>query len=124
MAADYHDGGGALYRLDRHGRSELVVPGLTIPNGPAWSPDGSSMYVVDSRLGSVQEFAFDGERGMLSDRRTVITIPRDDGYPDGLTVDAAGDLWIALYRGGCVQRYSPSRAHPRTPAHPCVYGRR
>ena len=48
LADDHHDGGGALYRLDRDGRTELVLDGLTISNGMGWSPDGATMYLVDS----------------------------------------------------------------------------
>ena len=48
LADDHHDGGGALYRLERDGRTELMLDGLTISNGLGWSPDGSTMYLVDS----------------------------------------------------------------------------
>ena len=48
LADDHHTGGGALYRLDRTGRTEVVLEGLTISNGIGWSPDGRTMYLVDS----------------------------------------------------------------------------
>jgi sugar lactone lactonase YvrE len=107
MADDYHDGGGRLYRLDQLGRSEEVLRDLTIPNGPCWSPDGSTMYLVDSRPRVVHAFAFDGERGTISEASVLFTVPEEDGVPDGMTVDATGDLWVALYRGGRVHRYGP-----------------
>ncbi len=47
-ADDHHAGGGALYRLDRAGRTEVVLEGLVISNGLGWSPDGRTMYLVDS----------------------------------------------------------------------------
>ena len=107
LADDHHAGGGALYRLDRDGRAELVLDRMTIPNGVGWSPDGATMYLVDSGPRVVYAFAFDGERGLLSDQRVLITVPEDVGSPDGMTVDAAGDLWVAVYGGGRVQRHSP-----------------
>jgi sugar lactone lactonase YvrE len=107
LADDHHEGGGALYRLDRTGRTEPVLTGLTISNGLGWSPDGSTMYLADSGPRVIHAFAFDGDRGSISEGRILVTVPEEVGAPDGLTVDAAGDLWVAVYGGGCVQRYTP-----------------
>ena len=107
LADDHHAGGGALYRLDRNGRTELMLSGLTISNGLGWSPDGSTMYLVDSGPRVVHAFAFDAVRGTISEGRVLVTVLEDVGAPDGMTVDAAGDLWVAIYGGGRVHRYSP-----------------
>lgn len=107
LADDHHDGGGALYRLDRSGRTELVLGDLTISNGLGWSPDASTMYLVDSGPGVVHAFVFDAERGTISGGQVLVSVPEDVGSPDGMTVDAAGDLWVAIYGGGRVNRYSP-----------------
>ena len=108
LADDHHEGGGALYRLDRAGRTEQVLDGMTIPNGVGWSPDGRTMYLVDSGPRVVHAFAFDpSERHHLRPERVLVTVPEDVGAPDGMTVDAAGDLWVAIYGGGQVRRYSP-----------------
>ena len=110
LAEDHRAGGGALYRLDLDGRVEQVLGGLTISNGLGWSPDGGTMYLADSGPRVVLAFAFDGARGTISGRRELLTIPEDAGAPDGLTVDAAGDLWVAIYGGGCVRRHAPDGA--------------
>lgn len=107
LANDHHTGGGALYRLDRTGETEMVLDGLTISNGLGWSPDGTVMYLVDSGPRVVHAFAFDADRGEISGKRDLITLTEDVGSPDGMTIDADGDLWVAVYGGGCVQRYSP-----------------
>jgi sugar lactone lactonase YvrE len=107
LAEDHHPGGGALYRLDRTGRTELVLAGLTISNGLGWSPDGSTMYLVDSGPRLVHAFAFDGERGTISGKRVLATVAEALGAPDGMTVDADGDLWVAVYGAGRIHRYSP-----------------
>jgi sugar lactone lactonase YvrE len=99
-------GGAALYRLDRDGRVELMLEGLTISNGLGWSPDGGTMYLADTPPRVIHAFAFDGERGTISDGRVLVTVAKGAG-PDGLTVDAAGDLWVAIFGAGRVQRYSP-----------------
>jgi sugar lactone lactonase YvrE len=106
LADDHHAGGGALYRIDRDGRTATVLTGLTIPNGLGWSPDGETMYLVDSGPGFVRAFDFDAERGTISSGRTLIAIPPEVGAPDGMTVDAEGDLWVAVYGGGRVHRYT------------------
>ena len=107
LADDHHAGGGALYRLDGSGRAEQMLDGLTIPNGVGWSLDGTTMYLVDSGPRVIHAFAFDADRGAISDERILVTVPEDVGSPDGMTVDAGGDLWVAVYGGGRVQRYSP-----------------
>ena len=108
LADDHRPGGGALYRLERDGRLELVLGGLTISNGLGWSPDGATMYLADSGPRVIHAFDFDGEAGTISGGRELLTVPEEVGAPDGLTVDAAGDLWVAVYGGGCVRRYAPT----------------
>ena len=65
------------------------------------------MYLVDSGPRVIHAFAFDADRGTISDGRILVTVPEDVGAPDGMTVDAAGDLWVAIYGGGRVHRYAP-----------------
>jgi len=110
LADDHHAGGGALYRLDRDGTTEVVLDGLTIANGLGWSPDGRTMYLVDSGPRVVYSFDFDAHRGTISGQRVLASVPEDVGAPDGMTVDAAGDLWVAVYGGGQVHHYSPDGA--------------
>jgi sugar lactone lactonase YvrE len=110
LADDHHAGGGALYRLDRNGQTELMLDGLTISNGLGWSLDGATMYLADTGPGVVHAFTFDAGRGTISDGRVLINVPEEVGGPDGLTVDADGDLWVAIFGGGRVHRYSPDGA--------------
>jgi sugar lactone lactonase YvrE len=107
MADDHHAGGGALYRLDWTGRTELMLDGLTISNGLSWSPDGGTMYLVDSGPRVVHAFEFDRDQGTISAGQVLVTVDEEVGTPDGMTVDDAGDLWVAIYGGGRVNRYSP-----------------
>jgi sugar lactone lactonase YvrE len=107
LAEDHREGGGALYRLDCNGHTEMVLRDLTISNGLGWSPKGTTMYLVDSGPRVIYAFAFEAERGTISRRKIFATVAEDVGAPDGMTVDAAGDLWVAIYGGGRIHRYTP-----------------
>ncbi len=100
-------GGAALYRLEHDGSVTTVLRDVTISNGLAWAPDHSTLFYVDTPTGGVDAFDYDAETGTISRRRRLIDINPRDGYPDGMTVDAEGFLWVALWGGGTVRRYRP-----------------
>jgi len=96
---------GALHRIvDRE--AQPIVSGVSLSNGIDWSPDGSIMYYVDSTTRRVDRFAYDGERGLPTRREAFVTLEPDEGLPDGLCVDAEGGVWLALWDGWQVRRYS------------------
>jgi sugar lactone lactonase YvrE len=107
VAHDARPGAGSLYRLDADGSVEVVLDGLHISNGLGWSPDGETLYLADSGARKVHAFRFDPAGGTLSEARSLVLLPEEVGVPDGLTVDAAGHVWVAVYGGGCVHRYAP-----------------
>lgn len=107
MAYDERPGAGALYRLDQDGTVSTVLTHVTISNGLAWSPDGATAYYIDTPTQSVDAFDYDPTLG-LTDRRPVTRIRESDGAPDGMTVDAEGRLWIALWGGAAVRCYEPN----------------
>lgn len=98
---------GALYRLDPDGSVTRILTGVSTSNGIDWSPDDRLMYYVDTPTGRVDCFDFDVETGTVRNRRQFVTIPPDQGSPDGLVVDADGHVWVALWKGGAVHRYAP-----------------
>jgi len=100
-------GAAALYRLDADRVLRCVVPGTTLSNGIGWSPDGATMYFIDSTTQRIDRFDFDGATGALSGRRPFALVEAADGMPDGLAVDAEGGVWVALFGGGAVRRYGP-----------------
>lgn len=105
MALDHRAGAGALYRLDPDLSVHRMVDGVAISNGLDWSPDGRTMYYVDTPTRRLDTFAFDPATGAIADRRSFATIDPADGSPDGLTVDAEGGIWLALWDGWRVRRY-------------------
>jgi sugar lactone lactonase YvrE len=106
MAHDERPGAGALYRLDPDDSVHVVLENVTISNGLEWSPDGSRAYYNDSPTQRIDVFDYDSESG-LSGRRPFAEVPAEAGAPDGLTVDEEGGVWVALYGGGSVRRYTP-----------------
>lgn len=97
---------GALYRLDRHGVLSCADDGYGITNGPAVSPDGKTLYHTDTPLRRVYAFTLH-EDGTLADKRVFLQLP-EGSRPDGMAVDADGHLWIALFGGGRIERYTAS----------------
>jgi sugar lactone lactonase YvrE len=97
----------ALYRLAPGGEIERVIADATISNGLAWTPSGDTMYFIDSTTQRIDAFDFDAATGDISDRRTLVEIDPHDGLPDGMTVDAEGSIWVCLFGGAAMRRYSP-----------------
>ncbi|MDL4773001.1 MULTISPECIES: SMP-30/gluconolactonase/LRE family protein [Thermomonosporaceae] len=106
MAYDESPGAAALYRYDGR-RASTVLTGLTLANGMGWSPDRATMYHIDSRTQRIDAYVYDDATGEIRDRRTVVDIPAATGMPDGMTVDEDGCLWVGLWGGGAVHRYTP-----------------
>lgn len=107
MAYDATPGAGALHLLDVDGSPTTVLDGLTIPNGPVFSADGRTLYLADSALGTVEAFTVDPGTARLSARRLLFRVDPGEGGPDGMTVDAYGCVWSAIWGAGQVRRYAP-----------------
>jgi sugar lactone lactonase YvrE len=98
---------GELYRLDPGSRLNPVVKNVTVSNGLGWSPDGSRLYYADSPLGRVDVFDYDPATGEAFARRTFADLSAAEGVPDGLTVDADGCVWVAMWGGSALRRFTP-----------------
>ncbi|MFF9620439.1 SMP-30/gluconolactonase/LRE family protein [Streptomyces griseosporeus] len=114
MRYDEAPGGGTLSRLTGDGSVEVVLPDVAVSNGTGWSPDGRLMYYIDSPTRRVDVFDWSPDDGRISGRRPLAQIEEGAGFPDGLTVDADGCVWVALWDGGAVRRYTPSGHLDRT----------
>lgn len=88
-----------LYRYDLDGSLQVMERGLTISNGLGWSPDGATFYLTDSAQQKIYAYNFDEQTGAISDRRILIDLSDEIAEPDGLTIDAQGNLWSALWNG-------------------------
>ncbi|GAB3317203.1 SMP-30/gluconolactonase/LRE family protein [Hymenobacter humi] len=99
---------GALYRFDPDGSLHEMLRGVTTSNGMAWSLDRTTMYYIDTHTFRVQAFDYDDATGDIENPRDIVRIPEVVGYPDGMTIDAEGMLWVALWGAGAVHRYAPT----------------
>ncbi len=104
---DQVPGTAGLYRLDPDGTVTRQLDGITISNGMDWSPDSRHFYYADSGAGTVSVFDYDLDRGELGKRRLFARIEPRYGFPDGLCVDSAGFIWVAVFGAWSVHRYSP-----------------
>ncbi|QEC76139.1 SMP-30/gluconolactonase/LRE family protein [Mucilaginibacter ginsenosidivorax] len=110
MAIDETPNAGKLYMLNGKQDIAAKIHGTTISNGMAWSHDHKTFYYIDTPTMNVVAYDFDVHSGTISNKKTVITIDEKDGYPDGMTIDTDGMLWIAHWNGWQVSRWNPHTA--------------
>lgn len=98
---------GSLYSLSPAGQLKTLLTGLRISNGLTWSPDGRTFYFIDTPTRLVTAYEYDLQTGDIANPRPVIRLPEALGFPDGMTSDRDGMLWIALWGGAAVTRWDP-----------------
>lgn len=94
---------GSLYRLNPDHSWDVMDGGYSVPNGPAFSPDGTFIYHADTAHRTIYRFRYDGVK--LTDKQPFIRFTETDGYPDGMTTDSEGALWVAHWGGGRISRF-------------------
>ena len=80
---------------------------MSIPNGLCWTKDSKTFYHIDTPDPVVSAYDFDPEKGLITNKRTCIDIPKGMGFPDGCTIDTEGKIWICFWQGACVARFCP-----------------
>jgi sugar lactone lactonase YvrE len=120
---------GSLYSLAPGGALQTLLTGLRISNGLTWSPDYKTFYFIDTPTRLVTAYDYDLATGAIANPRPALRVPQELGWPDGMTSDADGMLWIALWGGSAVTRWDP-RSGQMTAAYPvpalnvtsCIFG--
>lgn len=97
---------GRLYRISGDKACQVIDDGYVVTNGPAFSPDGALLYHTDTFKRTIYVFDLDPAGG-ASNRRVFAQLPEDKGYPDGMTVDCEGCLWVGHWGGWRLTRFSP-----------------
>jgi sugar lactone lactonase YvrE len=128
MGLNEEPGAGALYRLDPDLTVTCVLDRVGESNGIDWSPDDRLMYYVDSLERRVDAFDFDLASGAIANRRPFAVIDEGEIVPDGLTVDADGGVWVALWGGSQLREFAPDGSLARVVTLPtrqitsCAFG--
>lgn len=92
-----------LYRFE-NGKLIQLLDQVGTSNGLAWSEDGRILYYIDSKTGRIDYFDYCLETGELNNRRVLVQgAPR--GRPDGMCMDAEGNLWAGHWGGWAVRCY-------------------
>jgi sugar lactone lactonase YvrE len=99
---------GSLYSLAPDGTLIMLISGCRISNGLAWSPDRHTFYFIDTPTHTVMAFDYDLATGAIANPHRAITIPPELGWPDGMTSDEDGMLWVALWGGAKLTRWDPA----------------
>ncbi|HUC58394.1 MAG TPA: SMP-30/gluconolactonase/LRE family protein [Streptosporangiaceae bacterium] len=108
MDNDEAPGRGAFYRLNLDHTVTEIFHQVGLSNGLGWSPDDRLMYYIDSLAYRVDVMDYDPESGEMGERRPFARLGSGETVPDGMTVDAEGGVWVAVWGGGVIQRYEPN----------------
>jgi sugar lactone lactonase YvrE len=98
---------GSLYSLSPEGRLKKLLKDVRISNGLAWSPDCKTLYYIDTPTREVKAFDYDIETGQIANPRVIIHFEDTFGWPDGMTTDSSGNLWIAMWGGARITQWKP-----------------
>lgn len=97
----------ALYRLDADLSVTKMMSSITVSNGIVWSHDYKTMYYIDTPTREIAAFDYDLATGAISNRRVAVSVAPELGFPDGMTIDADGNVWVAMWEGYAVQCWNP-----------------
>jgi sugar lactone lactonase YvrE len=100
------EAGGTLYRLDTDGSLATVETDVAIPNGLGFTPDREQLYFTETNADAIYRYDYDESTGAVSNREVFVDTSDVTGRPDGMTVDADGDVWSAIWDGGRLVRYA------------------
>jgi len=98
---------GSLYSYSQSGTLKTLLNGLRISNGLTWSPDHQTFYFIDTPTRQITAFDYDLPTGNIAYPRPVVNVPPELGWPDGMTSDMEGMLWVALWGGAKLTRWDP-----------------
>jgi sugar lactone lactonase YvrE len=99
---------GSLYSLSPNGTMKTLLTRVRISNGLAWSPDYATIYYIDTPTRLVMAYAYDLVTGDISQPREAIHVLEELGWPDGMTSDRDGNLWIAMWGGAALTKWDPA----------------
>ncbi len=119
---------GSLYSFDGKQVTRLLE-NIRISNGLAWSPNYKTFYYIDTPTREVKAFDYDLATGQIANSRVAIRVPESLGFPDGMTSDMQGNLWVAMWGGAQITKWNPNTGKlleqipvPALQTSSCVFG--
>ncbi len=120
---------GSFYSLSPDGTFKTLLTGISISNGLTWSPDHQTLYHIDTPTHKIMAYDYDLTSGAIGNPRLVVRVPDELGWPDGMTSDAQGRLWVAMWGGAAVTVWEPGTGQllaripiPAKNVSACVFG--
>jgi len=108
IARDGREGAASLYHVNGGGNVHKLLDGISISNGLDWTPDGETMYYIDTPTLTIMSHPYDGLSPSLGTPVPVVELSEGAGFPDGMTLDSDGCLWVGIWDGHAVHRYTPN----------------
>jgi sugar lactone lactonase YvrE len=108
MALSEEAGAGNVYFVHTDLEVTKKIGTVTVSNGMAWSGDHQKFYYIDSPTSEIVAYDYEESTGHISNKKVIIRIATEDGFPDGMTIDNEGMLWIAHWNGWQVTRWDPA----------------
>ncbi|MHB1921247.1 MAG: SMP-30/gluconolactonase/LRE family protein [Chitinophagaceae bacterium] len=108
MSISEEPNAGSVYVIEKDLSVTKKMESVSISNGMAWSVDHQKFYYIDTPTFEVVAFDYDKNTMQIFNKKTVIKILKEDGYPDGMTIDHEGMLWIAHWDGWQITRWDPN----------------
>lgn len=119
---------GSLYSFDGKKITRLLA-NIRISNGLTWSPDYKTFYYIDTPSRAVKTFDYDLSSGQIANPRVAVSVPESLGWPDGMTSDIEGNLWIAIWGGAQITKWNPNTGKlleqipvPALQTSSCIFG--
>jgi sugar lactone lactonase YvrE len=103
-----HQDIGIFYRYSLNGAVQIIDEGFGITKGPAFAPDEGTVYIADSKIRTIYRLIFDYMEGRVLKKVVFATFSGSEGYPDGMTCDQAGNLWVSCWDGWSIRIFSPT----------------
>lgn len=119
----------SVYKVEENGSTTKMIDSVTVSNGIVWTKDSKIMYYIDTPTGQIVAYDFDKESSSISNKRVVVEVSEEDGFPDGMAIDEEDMLWVGMWNGNAVAKFDPKTgklvSKIEVPAHnvtSCAFG--
>ena len=119
----------SVYKVNEQGETIKMIDSVTISNGIVWTKDTKTMYYIDTPSANIMAYDFDPDTSTISNGRVAVKVSKEDGFPDGMTIDENDMLWVGMWNGNAIAHFNPKTGELidkiKVPAHnvtSCAFG--